>query len=169
LLLRQDNADRRLTPLADDLGLITQDRRQAFANKMGQIAQAMQILKQSRIETIPGDVYLRRPEVDWDEMCARIEALRPIESDAAQQCLYDIKYEGYVSRQKMEVEKQHRMAEKKIPSSFDYTTIGPLRVEAREKLSRIRPLNLDQAKRISGITPADLALVLAHLESASRR
>ncbi len=67
LLLRQDNADRRLTPTADQLGLIAQDRRERFATKMAQIDRAMQILKKSRIETVPGDVYLRRPEVDWDE------------------------------------------------------------------------------------------------------
>jgi tRNA uridine 5-carboxymethylaminomethyl modification enzyme len=169
LLLRQDNADRRLTPAADQLGLISHERRERFSAKMAQVDQAMQILKKSRIETVPGDVYLRRPEVEWDEMCQRVEALRPIEQEAAQQCLYDIKYEGYISRQKLEVEKHQRLAEKKIPASFDYATIGPLRIEAREKLSRIRPLNLDQAKRISGITPADLALVLAHLEAPSRR
>ena len=64
-----------------------------------------------------------------------------------------------------EVERQHRHAEKRIPTAFDYEAIGPLRSEAKEKLSKIRPLNLDQAKRISGITPADLALVLAHMES----
>ena len=76
-----------------------------------------------------------------------------------------IKYEGYIGRQRLEVERQHRLAGKRIPTSFDYDSIGPLRNEAREKLSKIRPLNLDQAKRISGITPADLALVLAHMES----
>ena len=64
-----------------------------------------------------------------------------------------------------EVERQQRLAGKRIPTTFDYNTIGPLRNEAKEKLSKIRPLNLDQAKRISGITPADLALVLAHMES----
>lgn len=169
LLLRQDNADRRLTSIADQLGLISQPRRERFANKMDQIQKARKILEKARIDNIAGDVYLRRPEVDWPQMCDRIEELRPISAEAAQQCLYDIKYEGYISRQKLEVEKQQRMAEKRIPATFDYANIGPLRMEAREKLSRIRPLNLDQARRISGITPADLALVLAHLESSSRR
>lgn len=173
LLLRQDNADRRLTPVADNLGLITPQRRLRLAEKSAQIERSMSLLKQARIETgietVPGDIYLRRPEVDWIEMCERVEALRGIESEAAQQCLHDIKYEGYISRQKMEVEKQQRLASKKIPVSFDYASIGPLRNEAREKLSRVRPINLDQAKRISGITPADIALVLAHLEASSRR
>jgi tRNA uridine 5-carboxymethylaminomethyl modification enzyme len=165
LLLRQDNADRRLGADADQLGLIDSPRRQRFQRKLRQIEQGIALLKQSRLDGVSGEVYLRRPEVDWQEMCRRVGGLAEIDADAAQQCLFDVKYEGYITRQKMEVEKQHRLAAKRIPSSFDYDRIKPLRSEAREKLSRVRPLNLDQAKRISGITPADIALVLAHLES----
>jgi tRNA uridine 5-carboxymethylaminomethyl modification enzyme len=165
LLLRQDNADRRLTPQADELGLIDSRRRARFADKMGQIERANAMLASARIDKVPGNVYLRRPEVDWQQMCTHVEGLAEIGQEAAEQCLYDIKYEGYITRQQTEVERHQRLASKTIPASFDYYRIGPLRSEAREKLSRIRPLNLDQAKRISGITPADIALVLAHLES----
>ncbi len=165
LLLRQDNADRRLCPMADQLGLISPERRDRFQEKVRRIEQGMQLLKAARVEGVSGEAYLRRPEIDWPAIAQRVPGLIEIPHAAAQQCLYDIKYEGYVARQRMEVEKQHRLAAKRIPATFDYARIGPLRTEAREKLSRVRPLNLDQAKRISGITPADLALVLAHLES----
>lgn len=164
LLLRQDNADRRMTPDADRLGLIDASRRQRFAAKLADIDRGMKLLAQSRIDNIPGDVYLRRPEVTWHDLATRIPELGSIDPAAAQQCEYDIKYAGYVSRQQLEVEKQRRLAEKQIPQSFDYGQIGALRNEAKEKLSKVRPLNLDQAKRISGITPADIALVMAHLK-----
>jgi tRNA uridine 5-carboxymethylaminomethyl modification enzyme len=165
LLLRQDNADRRLTADADRLGLIGADRRDRFAEKMRQVDRGIELLKATRINNTSGDVYMRRPEVDWEVMCGHTPGLDQIEASAAQQCLYDLKYQGYINRQKAEVEKQHRLAGKRIPPTFNYEKIGSLRTEAREKLCKVRPQSMDQAKRISGITPADLALVLAHLEA----
>jgi tRNA uridine 5-carboxymethylaminomethyl modification enzyme len=171
LLLRQDNADRRLTPDADQLGLIDANRRDRFAEKLADIDKALAILGDSRISTAKGeargDVYLRRPEVDWNRMCEIAPGLESIGAQAAQQVTYDIKYEGYVSRQRDEVARQHRMLKKTIPHSFDYATITAMRNEAREKLSLIQPVTLDQAQRISGITPADIALLLAYLEAPS--
>jgi tRNA uridine 5-carboxymethylaminomethyl modification enzyme len=164
LLLRQDNADRRLTADAQRLGLICSDRSRRYQAKIDQIERATRLLQTARVDSTAGDVYMRRPEVTWEEMVGRIPELAAIEASAAQQCVYDIKYEGYVSRQKLEVEKQLRLAGKKIPAAFDYERIGALRNEAKEKLNKVRPLNLDQAKRISGITPADIALVMAHLK-----
>ena len=165
LLLRQDNADRRLSEDADKLGLIGAERLEAFKRKMSQIDRGMQLLKAVRVGNVTGDVFLKRPEVDWDIMTKHQPKLAEIEDPAAQQCLHDIKYEGYIQRQMMEVEKQRRLAGKRIPPSFDYEQIPSLRSEAKEKLCKVRPQSLDQAKRISGITPADLTLVLAYLEA----
>ena len=90
-------------------------------------------------------------------------------ADVAQQVSYDIKYAGYIDRQTAQVAKQQRLAEKAIPENFDYLSIGPLRVEAKEKLTRVQPVTLAQASRISGITPADVALLMVHLEGRHRR
>ncbi|PAY20201.1 tRNA uridine-5-carboxymethylaminomethyl(34) synthesis enzyme MnmG [Rhodopirellula sp. SM50] len=173
LLLRQDNADRRLTPDADALGLIDAQRRQKFTTKLADIDRAIELLGSVRISTpkgdVKGDVYLRRPEVDWAKMREFIPQLATIGDQAAQQVVYDIKYEGYVSRQRDEVARQQRMLKKKIPGGFDYAAITAMRNEAKEKLSHIRPVSLDQAQRISGITPADIALLLAYLEAPSSR
>ena len=163
LLLRQDNADRRLTPIADRFGLISADRRQRFEQKMADIDRARDTLGGLRVDDTPADVYLRRPEVTWDDLSERFAELQPFAPEVAEQVQNDIKYAGYIDRQKHEVEKQQRLAEKTIPEAFDYAAIASLRFEAREKFQKVRPINIRQAKRISGITPADIALVMAHL------
>jgi tRNA uridine 5-carboxymethylaminomethyl modification enzyme len=92
LLLRQDNADRRLTEDADKIGLIDSKRRERFQEKFQQIKRAMELLKNGRVENQPGDVYLRRPEVEWEQMCDQIEGLNEIAPEAAQQCLYEFSH-----------------------------------------------------------------------------
>lgn len=168
LLLRQDNADRRLSRLGHAIGLVDQPRYQRLEAKEASIAQAVQLLEEARIDNVIGTKYLRRNEVTWEEMCAHIPALGGISHEVAQQVLWDIRYEGYVSRQQLQIDRQQRMSTKRIPTAFDYNRITGLRIEAQQKLSRVRPVNLDQASRISGITPADLALVLAHVENGNR-
>ena len=163
LLLRQDNADRRLTPDADRLGLIDNDRRQRLATKMADYDDAIAELKSARVDGTPAEDFLRRPEVDWQTIVIHNPALARFNREVADQVVYDIKYAGYIKRQTADVAKQRRRADKLIPAAFDYAAIASLRNEAKEKLADVRPLNLDQAGRISGITPADIALVMAHL------
>ena len=163
LLLRQDNADRRLTQRGFEIGLVTPDRHSRLVSKLAAIDRATEMLRQCKVDQVRGDVYLRRPEVDWERMIGLNPKLAQIDSEAAQQVVYDIKYAGYVDRQQEEIERHKRWAEKPIPQWFDYATIGPLRTEAKQKLTKVRPVTVDQARRISGITPADIALVMAHL------
>lgn len=167
LLLRQDNADRRLTRIGAETGLVCDARLARLEKKERDIEAAMTALNSARIGDVSAIKYLRRAEVTWQEMCERIPELRPLSAEVRDQVVWDVRYEGYISRQEAQIEKQQRMSEKKIPLSFDYERITGLRIEAQQKLSKIKPSNLDQASRISGITPSDLALVLAHLSSRS--
>jgi tRNA uridine 5-carboxymethylaminomethyl modification enzyme len=91
--------------------------------------------------------------------------LARVSAEVAAQVAHDAKYAGYIARQEIEVDRQRRLAEKRIPEGFNFAAITQLRAEAREKLVRIQPRSLAQAGRISGITPADLALVMVHLEA----
>jgi len=163
LLLRQDNADRRLTPLAHRLGLVDTRRAEQLATKEAEIARVRQLLDSTWTDDVTLAKFLRRSEVQWEDVVARLPQIAETSQEVARQVTYDIKYAGYIERQQVEVARQQRLADKPIPAAFDYSRIGPLRIEAKEKLSRIRPLTLAQAGRISGITPADLALLVVHL------
>ncbi|HKD35532.1 MAG TPA: tRNA uridine-5-carboxymethylaminomethyl(34) synthesis enzyme MnmG, partial [Pirellulales bacterium] len=164
LSLRQDNADRRLMPLGRQIGLISDDRWQRLTAKEAEIAAALEVLGTSRVGDADLLRHLRRPEFTWSDAVREAPALASISHDAALQVEYDIKYAGYVARQEIDVARQRRLAEKRIPSGFNFAAIAQLRTEAREKLSRVQPVTLAQATRISGITPADIALLMVHLE-----
>ncbi len=168
ILLRHDNADRRLTPLAFQRGLVNQHRWNRLEQKQSEINRIEALLETTRVEGEPLSKRLRRPEATWAHAVHHLPQLADIEAEAARQVLNDLKYAGYIARQQVEVDRQSRLAEKRIPENFRYDALEQLRAEAREKLTRVRPLDLAQASRISGITPADLALLMVHLEGKRR-
>jgi tRNA uridine 5-carboxymethylaminomethyl modification enzyme len=166
LLLRHDNADRRLTPLGFRLGLVDQVRWKRLQEKEAEIARVLAILEGNRRGQVTLAKLLRRPEVTWTELAEGLPELGAVSREVARQVTYDAKYSGYIARQEIDVQRQERLAARRIPGDFDFQSVSHLRAEAREKLSRIRPADLAQAGRISGITPADLAVLIIHLEGS---
>jgi tRNA uridine 5-carboxymethylaminomethyl modification enzyme len=168
LLLRQDNADRRLTRDAHEVGLVCNERFERLDTKEKEIVRVKKLLDSCRVEGDLLSKMLKRTETEWSELVAHLPELEGVEAEVRQQVIYDIKYSGYVNRQQATIEKHKRLAKKKIPDHFDYQGLTHLRNEAKEKLTRFRPTSLDQAQRISGITPADIAMVMLHLEGKTK-
>ncbi len=169
LLLRQDNADRRLTPLGRKLGLVDDHRWARFEQKQAAIQATLELLQTQRRQGRPLAYWLKRHDTTWGDLQRWCPQLAQTPPDVALQVTCDIKYEGYLARQESQVHRQRRLLNMRIPRELDYSRIGQLRIEAREKLARVRPLNLDQASRISGITPADLAVLAVYLQSFQRQ
>ncbi|ODJ56244.1 tRNA uridine-5-carboxymethylaminomethyl(34) synthesis enzyme MnmG [Brochothrix thermosphacta] len=183
LLLRHDNADLRLTEKGHDIGLITEERYQAFLNKKAQIAEESDRLKSIRVKPtaevqawmtkIGGSLLkdgilawdlLRRPEVTYADLIEVIAASDNITEEVAEQVEIQVKYEGYIKKSLERVDKLKRMEQKTIPVDLDYDYISGLATEARENLKEVQPLTLAQASRISGVNPADVSILMVYLE-----
>ncbi|XID91731.1 tRNA uridine-5-carboxymethylaminomethyl(34) synthesis enzyme MnmG [Paenibacillaceae bacterium WGS1546] len=187
LLLRHDNADLRLTPLGREIGLISEERYGKFLEKKAKVEAEIVRLKETKFRpdeavlamlaevgsapinnSVDGLTLLRRPEVTY----AHLEKLAPppvdLPEDVKEQVEIQVKYTGYIEKQQIQVERMEKMEKKRIPDNIDYDAIHGLATEAKQKLGKIRPLSLGQASRISGVTPADLSILLVHLEHYNR-
>ena len=183
LLLRQDNADQRLTRRGYEIGLVPEERLRAVEEKYRQVEQEIKRLTHTGASPSPqlsaflaekgtSDVadgcplisLLRRPQLHYGEL-APFDPTRPdLSADVAEQVEISVKYEGYIQRQQKQVEEFRRVEGHKLPPDLDYSTIQGLRLEAREKLNAVRPLDLGQASRISGVSPADVTALMIWLE-----
>ena len=184
LVLRQDNADLRLTPIGYEIGLISDERYSAFLKKKEQIAQEMarieetsvhaddkiqSILKKCKTTPLKKGCkmieLLKRPQVTYKDL-ESVDPDRPdYPPEVFEQVEISVKYEGYIARQEQQIKEMRRIERKKIPADLDYSSLKGLRLEAIEKLSKIRPENLGQASRISGVNPADIAALNIILEA----
>ncbi len=182
LLLRQDNADRRLCPIGAELGLVSRERLSRVEEKYAAVdreirrlaqcgaapSPALNALLESRgtapvTDGAPLIALLRRPQVRYADL-APFDPQRPeLPAEVTEQVEISVKYEGYIRRQMQEVEEFARMESRLLPPGLDYQAIEGLRLEAREKLSAVRPLNIGQASRISGVSPADIAALIIYL------
>ncbi|WP_296626309.1 tRNA uridine-5-carboxymethylaminomethyl(34) synthesis enzyme MnmG [uncultured Negativibacillus sp.] len=184
LLLRQDNADQRLTPIGHELGLISEERWQNYLHKQEQIEQERKRIEKltfgpseelnnmlvargtAALETgAHASDLIRRPQITYQDL-APFDTERPnLPDEVTEQVEIQIKYEGYIQKQLMQVEQMRKLESKQLPEQIDYTQIRGLRLEAIEKLQRVRPYNIGQASRISGVSPADISVLLIYLES----
>jgi tRNA uridine 5-carboxymethylaminomethyl modification enzyme len=167
LLLRQDNADRRLTPIGERIGLASPERCRQLRQHEERIARAMRVLSATRHQGSTLEEWLRRPEIDWPhlgEMSAEVGRLEICERSRRQVSI-ETKYAGYIRRQEADIARASKVSKVRIPETFDFHAVAQLRIEAKEKLSRVKPRDLGQAGRISGITPADLAVLMLFLRS----
>ncbi|HUT32760.1 MAG TPA: tRNA uridine-5-carboxymethylaminomethyl(34) synthesis enzyme MnmG [Planctomycetota bacterium] len=171
LLLRQDNADRRLMPHARRLGLCDDALWDALQAKERAIRETLDYLARRHYDGLPLHRWLRRPGTTFaslEEMDPPL-AERRLSEAVREQVEIEVKYEGYIARQQLEVERLRRMEGRAIPDAFDYASLPELSAEARDKLAQLRPATLGQASRIAGVSPADVALLMVHVERAAGR
>ena len=164
LLHRQDNADRRLCPIGHAIGLVSDERMAALEEKYAAVDR--EIKRLTHTGTAEGRLVdlLRRPENTYDSLAA-VDPNRPeLSTEVTEAVEISVKYQGYIDRQLRQVAEQRKMEDRPLPADLDYLSMEGLRLEARQKLDQIRPLNLGQASRISGVSPADIAVLMVMLE-----
>jgi tRNA uridine 5-carboxymethylaminomethyl modification enzyme len=161
LILRQDNADMRLSPIGHEIGLLPERNYRKFREKAAAVSSELERLANTRVGTELLVQLLRRPEVKYRDLPIRNESLS---KEEAEQVEIEVKYEGYIDRQEIEVERFRNLEEKQIPSWLDYQQVPSLRTEARMKLQTIQPATLGQASRISGVSPADIGILMVWLK-----
>lgn len=181
LLLRQDNADKRLTQIGRDVGLVGDERYEAYLKKMKNIekikSQVHTHLKPSSelnnylasIGESPApsgisiDQLVKRSKVEPLDLKRKLKLFKNFKNAEINEALIEIKYEGYLLRQNQLIEKERKLEEKKIPLNFDYNSVAGLRTEARQKLAEFKPLTVGEASRISGVNPADITILIMNL------
>jgi tRNA uridine 5-carboxymethylaminomethyl modification enzyme len=166
LLLRQDNCDLRLTPVAAAAGLASGERVRRVVAKQGEMERALKWARQTVVEGVKGDHWFRRSENAWEMLPEEVRGEFHVELWPLIET--ELKYEGHLNRQQVQVERMARHEDKRIPADLDYTTIRGLKKEAQVNFTRIRPATLGQAGRISGITPADVAVLAVWMERGTR-
>lgn len=183
LLLRQDNADERLTPIGYEMGLIDEERYEKFQEKykcikeevervinsyVGNSDKVQNLLKEHKSTELVSGISLaeliKRPELNYDVL-KEIDTGRPeLSEEICNEVNIVLKYEGYIARQQKQVEQFHKLEKKKIPANIDYDKVGSLRLEAIQKLKENKPESIGQASRISGVSPSDISVLLVYLE-----
>lgn len=188
LLLRQDNADIRLTPIGYRVGLISEERYRKFEKKRNEIEEEIKRLEKTHVpasEKVNAFLQsknstpiksgmklsdlLKRPELDYDSLGAIDENRPELSFQVREQVSITVKYDGYIKRQMQQVEQFKKLENRKLSKDFDYSEVHGLRLEARQKLNQIKPESVGQASRISGVSPADISVLLIYLEQNRRK